>query len=93
MPKDRSTKSLVASSKKRDTADREAVLDDLFQDMYRNRRRVYSMNFKRGLFFGLGSAIGSTFILALVVWVLSWFVDFPVVGEWLNSIKDSISTQ
>ena len=35
------------------------------------------MNFLRGVFFGFGSVIGGTIVIALVVWILSWLSDIP----------------
>lgn len=61
----------------KDLAAEEKILDDLFYDMYLNRGRVYSMNFWRGVFFGLGSVIGGTIIIALVIALLSLLVQIP----------------
>lgn len=66
---------------------REAVLDTMFEDLYRDRWKAYKFNLFRGLFFGLGSALGGTVAVALVVWILSWFVDWPLVGHALDALK------
>ena len=50
----------------------EQVLEDLFYDLYRNRGSVYKVNFFRGIFFGLGSFLGGTVIVALVIFLLTW---------------------
>ncbi len=50
---------------------REAVLEDLFNDFNRNRFTIYKFNFMRGIFFGLGSVLGGTVVLALLVWLLN----------------------
>ena len=55
-----------------DLAAEEQVLQDLFYDLYRNRGRVYKTNFFRGIFFGLGTFIGGTVVVAIVVFVLTW---------------------
>lgn len=68
----------------------EEILQDLFHDMYKNRRRIYKMNFVRGIFFGLGSVIGGTLVVALVVWLISLFVDIPVIGEYFQDIQTTI---
>lgn len=66
---------------------RESVLESMFDDMYRKRWKVYRFNFLRGVFFGLGSAIGGTAVLALFVWIISWFVDWPFVQTIVESFK------
>ena len=50
----------------------EQVLEDLFYDLYRNRGSVYKVNFFRGIFFGLGTFLGGTAIVALVIFLLTW---------------------
>ena len=67
-----------------------AMLEELFNDYYIRRGDVYKMNFFRGIFFGLGSVIGGTLVVALIIWILSLFVDIPVIGNFLQDIKNSI---
>ena len=57
---------------KKDLTAEEQVLEDLFYDLYRNRGRVYRTNFFRGIFFGLGTFIGGTVVVAIVVFILTW---------------------
>lgn len=59
---------------------RRAVIEEMFNDYYDDRRSIYKMNFIRGLFFGLGSVLGATVIVALVIWILSFFVQIPGIG-------------
>ncbi|MEK7621188.1 MAG: DUF5665 domain-containing protein [Patescibacteria group bacterium] len=49
------------------------LLEQLFNDHYKYRWRVYKMNFVRGIFFGLGSVIGATIIVSLLIWTLAFF--------------------
>ena len=69
---------------------RDTMLEELFNDLYKNRKRIYKLNFFRGVFFGLGSVIGGTVVLALLIWLLSLFVNFPVVGNFFEQTKDSL---
>ena len=69
---------------------RRAVIEELFNDMYNDRRNIYLMNFVRGIFFGLGTFLGGTIIVAMVVWVLSFFVHFPVIGDQVQRAQDSL---
>lgn len=66
---------------------REAVLDSLFEDMYKNRWKAYRLNFMRGIFLGLGSAMGGTIILAFLVWLVSQFIDWPLVSHIIENLK------
>ena len=76
--------------KKNETEAKRAVLEELFNDLYRDRVRIYKINFVRGILFGAGSAVGGTIILALIVWLLSLFVNFPVIGDLFENAQQSI---
>lgn len=70
---------------------RKAILEDLFVDFNRSRGTVYRMNFLRGLFFGLGSALGGTVVVALLIWLLSQVVDvFPALADFLNRLIETM---
>ena len=58
----------------------EAVLQDLFYDLYRHRGSVYKVNFIRGVFFGLGTFLGGTIIIAIVIIFLSWLMSIAPGG-------------
>lgn len=66
---------------------REAVLEDLFNDFNRNRFTIYKFNFVRGIFFGLGSVLGGTVVIALLVWLLNvvgWLI--PGVAGFVDQV-------
>lgn len=66
------------------------MFEQLFDDFYANRGKVYHVNFVRGIYFGLGSVLGGTVLVAILVWILSRLADWiPFVSE---LIKGFIST-
>lgn len=71
---------------------RRAILEELFNDFYDDRRNIYQMNFFRGIFFGFGSVLGGTVVVALVVWILSFFVQLPFIGPSVENAKDQIQS-
>lgn len=74
-----------------DDGARRAVLEDLFYDFHKRRGQVYWMNFFRGLFFGVGSVLGGTVIIAMIVWMLSLLVDLPGgIGDFVKYIVDIV---
>lgn len=73
---------------------RRAILEDLFYDFHKNRRQVYSMNFIRGLFFGVGSVIGGTIVIGIIIWLLSLLVDLPGgIGNFVQYIVDLVQNR
>ncbi|MGY4893452.1 MAG: DUF5665 domain-containing protein [Candidatus Saccharimonadota bacterium] len=70
---------------------RRAVLEDLFYDFHSSRKQIYVMNLIRGIFFGVGTVIGGTLVVALVVWLLTWFTDIPGgFGDFIQYIVDTV---
>ena len=71
---------------------RTAILEDLFYDFNRYRHQVYIMNFVRGIFFGVGSALGATVVIGLLVALLNFFTDLPGgIGGFIQSIIDAMN--
>ena len=80
--------------KNKELSAEEAVLDDLFYDMYRHRGRVYRVNFFRGLFFGFGSLLGGTLVIALLIFILSFLVQIPGgLGDFFKWVIDAIQNR
>jgi len=70
---------------------RRGMLEDLFWDLHRSRQQIYWMNFIRGIFFGVGTVIGGTIIVAIVVTILGVLVDIPGgVGDFVKYIIDIV---
>ena len=73
---------------------RQAILEDLFFDFHRSRRQVYWMNFIRGIFFGIGSALGATLLITLLVWLLGQFADiFPALADFINRLIETMQSR
>jgi hypothetical protein len=72
---------------------RRSLLEELFNDFYKDRHNIYIMNFFRGIFFGLGSVIGATVVAAFIVWILSFFVKIPFIGDSVQQAQDQIQSR
>lgn len=66
------------------------LLEQLFDDHYRFRWRVYQINFVRGIFFGLGSVLGATVVVGVVLWLLSVFNNVPIIGNFFEQTQTTI---
>jgi hypothetical protein len=70
---------------------RKELLENIFYDFNTSRKEVYWINFWRGIFFGVGSVIGGTLIIALAVWILSLLVDIPGgFGDFIQYLINSV---
>lgn len=69
-----------------------SVLEDLFEDYFTHRYRIYKLNFIKGIFFGFGSVLGGTVMIAVLIWALSFFDQLPFVGDFVNTITNSIES-
>jgi hypothetical protein len=55
-----------------------------------SKRRLFLFNTLRGLFFGLGSAVGATVVLVLIVWILNAFSEIPLIGDLFESARTTV---
>lgn len=53
--------------------------------------RIIWVNFLAGVFRGLGALIGASIVLALIIWVLALLVDVPLVGQYAEEVKATVS--
>ena len=57
---------------------------------YGSTRRQLFMQFMKGAAFGLGSVIGATVFVSLIIYLLSQVAFLPIIGEWIKLILDEI---
>ncbi|MCL2280398.1 DUF5665 domain-containing protein [Candidatus Saccharibacteria bacterium] len=70
---------------------REAIRD-LLEDIYvHNKWHIARTNFLRGVFFGFGTFLGGTIVVAVVIWILTRTIDlFPWAQNFTQSLIDSL---
>ena len=52
--------------------------------------RILLLNFGRGLAFGLGTVVGASALLSVLVWSLGQIDFIPVIGDWAARIANEI---
>lgn len=66
------------------------LLAVVYETGYLTTKRMFALNFLRGVAVGLGSVVGATLLAGLIVWVLSLFDTIPLIGPAFENIKNSI---
>lgn len=52
--------------------------------------RLLGFQFLRGIAFGLGSVVGATLVVSLLVYSLAQINFIPIIGDWAAQIADRI---
>lgn len=61
--------------------------------VYKHPWKLTLYSLWKGMMVGFGSAIGATVLVAILVYILSQFSTFPLIGDYLNNFTDKISPQ
>jgi len=68
----------------------EKLREERYLQIIEDKKKFLWYNFLTGAAKGLGFIIGSTLVLALVLWLLSNLISVPVIGEWIATLMDYI---
>jgi hypothetical protein len=63
-----------------------------FMEYLASPRRILLWNFIAGMAKGFGIVVGMTLVVALLVWVLTKMVDFPLIGEYFQKILELVDS-
>ncbi|NCP67371.1 hypothetical protein GW756_04195 [bacterium] len=59
-----------------------------FVKYMRSPWRIMWHNFLAGVFRGLGLIVGLTVVFAILIWLLAGLVDFPLIGQYFEELKN-----
>lgn len=85
------TETKVASAKHYEELGR--IVASVYETGYLDAAKSYRQSFLKGLFQGLGGVVGATILVALLIWVLSFFNEIPFIGKITEQVQDTIQTQ
>lgn len=63
-----------------------------FARYLKSPKRIFFSNFLAGIAKGFGIIVGMTFVVAIIGWALSKLVDFPLIGEYFEDLKNILET-
>jgi len=58
--------------------------------MYQSPAKVILFRFISGMAVGLGTVIGASALLSIIIWALSTIEFIPIIGEWSVMLADEI---
>lgn len=58
-----------------------------------NKKRLYTASFLRGIFAGVGSVIGATIVVALLLLILSLLSEIPFIGSIADNLEQTIDNR
>jgi uncharacterized protein (DUF697 family) len=83
----------VAKSKEPSKKELEALgqnLVNIYETGYTNKKQFLRMSFVKGVVTGFGTIIGATIVFGLLLWLLSFFNDVPLIGDVVNNLNNSV---
>lgn len=68
------------------------MLVELHENGVKPGKGYFRAAFLRGVVGGFGGVIGATLLVALLLWLLSFFHSLPIIGNFVDTIRNTIST-
>lgn len=65
-------------------------LEALYDSVNPKRAVLYKTAFLKGVVTGVGGVIGATLVIALLLWLLSLFDSVPLIGGFVEAIRNTI---
>jgi hypothetical protein len=79
--------------KKSEEKAQKTMLQELFNDFNKNRFQIYKLNLVRGIFFGFGSVLGGTVVIAILIWTLSAVSSFiPPLSDYVEALNNVLQS-
>jgi hypothetical protein len=69
------------------------MLESIYESGYIDRNKTYKMSFLKGIAAGFGGVVGATIVVGLLLWILNFFDQVPLVGPLSDKIKDTVQTK
>lgn len=91
MPKTKSTKTLkaekeLASEVNKLTKQVQKLQNTELLKVYQKTGKFLFLSFMKGIMVGLGSVIGATVVVAILIYLLSQISFVPIIGDFINDL-------
>jgi hypothetical protein len=65
-------------------------LQEFYELGYINRRRALGFSLMKGMATGLGVFIGGTLAVTVILWILTWFETYPLIGPIRGALEKTV---
>lgn len=65
---------------------------EVYETGYIDKWRMYRFSFMKGLIAGFAGVIGATILVALMLWILSFFDSIPLVDRFVRQIERAVTS-
>lgn len=59
---------------------------------YYKKRKMFFFSFLQGIARGIGTVVGATIVIALLIWILSLFSQVPFIGNFTDKVQSTINS-
>ncbi len=66
------------------------VVASIYENGYLSAPKSLRMSFLKGVAGGFGGVIGATIVVALMLWVLSFFDHIPLIGRFVETVDQTV---
>ena len=66
------------------------MLTNIYETGYLDARQSYKNSFIKGVLAGFGGVIGATIVVGLLLWLLTFFTQVPLVGHLSHNIQQTL---
>ncbi len=66
------------------------MFESIYESGYIDRNKTYKMSFLKGIAAGVGSVVGATIVVAILLWVLNFFEQVPLVGPLTDKLQQTV---
>lgn len=95
MPSQQSKKATATKAQELDAAERAAGLvgAEEFVNLLNDRWRFAWLNFRAGLYRGVGLTLGVALVIVLLGWLVTVLGGIPYIGDFIRDVQESATTQ
>ena len=69
------------------------MVASIYESGYLDRRQTLKMSFLKGLAGGAGGVLGATVLIAILLWVLSFFSNVPLIGRISQNVQHTVNSR